>query len=143
MEYDNPNGSLRIWIQNWNGIEKSDMRKFQYDLYEMKKRQVQYFSIIESTVNVSNKNFQQQLKDEFQVVFPDGELLLTNTPQYKSKSRSQPGGVASAYSGKLRMRYKGQGQDKLGRWHHHPLRGWPLATENRPLAAEELGRLVA
>ena len=123
MHYNNMNGTVRIWSQNWNGIEKNDSRKFQYDLYEMQQKHIHYFSVIESTVNTGNKQFVQKLKDDFSIIYPDGELLLTNTPGYTSKSKSQPGGIASAYSGKLRTRIKSHGSDSLGRWHYHEFYG--------------------
>ena len=75
MQYDNLKNNLRIWVQNWNGLEKTDMNKFQYDLYEMKRRDIQYFSIIESTVNTTNKHVTQKLEESFDRIYPDA-----NTP---------------------------------------------------------------
>ena len=46
-------------------------------------------------------------------IIPNGDIMITNTPDFPTHTPAQPGGLLSDYQGKFRSRYHKCGRDHL------------------------------
>ena len=74
-----------------------------------------YLSIVETKVNMSNASSLKQINSSFSEITNGGTVKTNNTPNFSNQTHSQPGGVLSAFYGKLHQRYNKSGFDKYGR----------------------------
>ena len=123
MEDIKEEGVLRIWHQNWNGMEKYDEEIMKYQLSLLIDNQINYFTIVESRINRNYKKSMEKWERAKESIVPNGEMKFTSTPGFPTYTASQPGGVVSGYQGSLRGRYRTQSSDPLGRWHYHQFQG--------------------
>jgi len=118
------NACTRFWLQNARGLPSTfDGNLFRYDLTNIRDNFIHYYALPEARINTSNSDITNHLSQIHQNVFGSGALTITNTPGYPKKSRSQPGGVASGFYGRLENRYARTKKDNLGRWHYHEFFG--------------------
>ena len=113
-------GNMRLWFQKCNSqVKKGDVREFQYDIANMADAGVTYFGFSESCINTNKYGYANKICDAFKQVIPSGGFSINNTSDYPRNSTYQPGGVTAGFDSMLRMRYLGEGKDKLGRWVYH------------------------
>ena len=114
----------RFWMQNARGLPSSyDGNLFRYDLHNILSHNIHYYSFPESQINTSNSDITSHLSQIHHNTFGSGTLTITNTPKFPTKSRHQPGGIASVFYGRLENRYACTKKDQLGRWHYHEFFG--------------------
>ena len=115
-EEKNP-GDMRIWMQNWNGIEKYDVDVMSYQLSVLVDNNIDYFSIIENKFNQYHKQTSKKWDVAKDQIMPNGTLTHTSTPGFPLKTPYQPGGLTSGFWGKIAHRHQKTYRDKYGRWH--------------------------
>ena len=115
-EEKNP-GDMRLWLQNWNGVEKYDVDVMTYQLSVLIDNKVDYFSIVESQFNQYYKQAVKKWDIAKDQIMPNGTVTFTSTPGFPLKSPYQPGGVMSGFWGKLAYRHQKTIRDRYGRWH--------------------------
>ena len=123
MEVEKEEGTIRVWLQNWNGVEKLKEEMMLYQLSVIVDNNVNYFGITESRLNQFNRIVNKKWELARDRIMPNGELLVTNTPGYPIDTPHQPGGVFSGFLGELYPRYDKYGRDPMGRWHYHQFYG--------------------
>ena len=138
-------GDMRLWLQNWNGIEKYDVDIMTYQLSVLVDNKIDYFSIVESQFNQYYKQTVKKWDKARDQIIPNGTISHTSTPGFPLKSPYQPGGVMSGFWGKLAQRHQKTIRDQYGRWHVDQFYGkekclkiYTLYRVN-PSSGEELG----
>ena len=116
-------GVLRMWVQNWNGMERNDVEMMKYQLSTLVDNNINYFSIIESKLNQYHKVAKKQWENARESILPNGDITITSTPGYPIHKSYQPGGIMSGLHGRLRSRLSLTHRDPLGRWHYHQFYG--------------------
>ena len=123
MEEVRQEGVMRVWHQNWNGVEKYDEEIMKYQLSLLIDNNINYFSIVETRINQNHKQSMEKWRGAKESIIPNGEIKFTSTPDFPNDTPNQPGGLLSGYHGALRSRYRTQQVDKMGRWHYHQFQG--------------------
>ena len=123
IEVDKQKGTTRMWLQNWNGIEKIHDEMMMYQLSTLIDNNVNYFGVTESRMNQYNRLVNKKWELARDRIMPHGEMLVTSTPGYPTDTPHQPGGVVSGFHGELYSRYDKSGRDPMGRWHYHQFYG--------------------
>ena len=123
MPVEKEEGTIRIWMQNCNGIEKYGSDKMMYNLSTIIDNNVDYFAMIETRLNQFNKLACKKWDMAQQRIIPNGEIMITSTPGFPIENPTQPGGILSGYRGHFRTRYHTSKRDTLGRWHYHQFFG--------------------
>ena len=114
----------RFWLQNCRGLPTTkDKNRFQYNLYNMVKNNIHYYSLPEASINISNTETVSHIQQVHYNVVQSGIFTITNTPAFPHQHRRQPGGVASGFYGRLENQYAKTVKDKYGRWHYHEYYG--------------------
>ena len=123
MPETNENGTIRLWLQNWNGAEKWNEHKIMYQLSTLVDNNIHYFSIIESRINQYHKETCDKWRRSKERIMPNGEILISSVPGVPPTTPGQPGGLLSGYNGPLKTKYSTCKRDKMGRWHYHEFFG--------------------
>ena len=119
----NEEGTIRLWLQNWNGAEKWNEHKIMYQLSTLVDNNIHYFSIIESRINQYHKETNDKWRKCKERIMPNGDILLTSVPGVPTTTVGQPGGILSGYNGPLKTKYTTHKRDPMGRWHYHEFYG--------------------
>ena len=118
------NNCTRFWLQNCRGLPTTkDKNWFQYDMCNIVKNNIHYYSLPEANINVSNTEIVSHIQQVHYNIVQSGTFTITNTPSYPHQHRRQPGGIASGFYGRLENRYAKTVKDKYGRWHYHEYYG--------------------
>ena len=75
-----------------------------------------YMTFTETCVNTSKPGYITLIKQAYAQIVTNGQMNITNTPDFHKNTNYQPGGVASGFDGTLRGIYLRSGRDKMGRW---------------------------
>jgi len=109
--------NTRLWLQNPNGVSAHDnFRAFRGDLEELRDNEIDFVSLPETKLNISNKFVCERFRNVLDLHLPNVKSCIANTKGFNSELQYQPGGVAAIATNKLAGRYAGQGTDKLGRY---------------------------
>ena len=107
------NNCTRFWLQNCRGLPTTkDKNWFQYDMCNIVKNNIHYYSLPEANINVSNTEIVSHIQQVHYNIVQSGTFTITNTPAYPHQHRRQPGGIASGFYGRLENRYAKTVKDK-------------------------------
>ena len=123
MPVEKNQGDVRLWLQNWNGIEKYDTDIMTYQLSILADNNIDYFSLIENQFNQYHKQASKKWDLATDQIMSNGTITHTSTPGFPLKTPYQPGGITSGFWGKLAHRFQKTIRDKYGRWHIHQFYG--------------------
>ena len=107
----------RFWFHNCNGMTTAhDHIRFQHEISSYISNDIHFISLAETRINVCNKLTSFQIENSMSQLLPNSKIFLHNTPGYNNTTNYQPGGVASAFYGRLQQRYVTTTRDPYGRW---------------------------
>ena len=117
MENKGMKKHVRFWMQNVHGlVQSNNIHDFQFDIATLADRNINYMTFTETCVNTSKPGYSTLIKQAYAQIVTNGQLNITNTPDFHKKTNYQPGGIASGFDGTLRSKYLRSGRDKMGRW---------------------------
>ena len=107
----------RIWIQNVFGLDISNnFNPYLEHLEFVKRYNIQFLALTESHLNHQNIYVKENIEASHSIVYPEGHVLLTNTPTDDYDDTRRSGGILTSTQGKLSYRYAGGGCDRGGRF---------------------------
>ena len=119
----------RFWVQNCQGmITARDLNRFHYEMQLYLDNNIHYLALSETRINPSHTQTIYEIEHGFNHLISHGRIDVVNTPKFTCSSSYQPGGVASAFHGRISNRYTKTIRDPIGRWVLHEFVG-----KERPL----------
>ena len=109
--------NTRIMLHNCNSLAQysRDTNLVSAVYKNWLQKDVHVMALTETRLNRTNHRF-SDMSTLFRNTVRDGDIAFANTPGYKSKTISQPGGVGIGFHGRIQQRFEKFGYDKLGRW---------------------------
>ena len=106
---------------------------------------IHYLAFSETRINPSHTQTIYEIDHGFTHLVTHGRIDIVNTPGFRSSSAFQPGGIASAFHGKISNRYTKTIRGPAGRWVIHefvgkekPLRVYNVYRVNQKIAKQIL-----
>jgi len=107
----------RLWIQNVFGLDISNnFNPYLEHLDFIKRYNIQFLALTESHLNHQNRYVKENIEASHSIIYPEGHVLLSNTPTDDFEDTRRSGGILSSTQGKLSNRFAGGGCDKGGRY---------------------------
>ena len=112
-----PNGHIRFWTQNRNGINRwNHFKNFAEELQALQHLEVQYISYTETNLNAHSTYIKDQLASVIDEVSPSSHMHLSSTTVSHVSESLQYGGTLSLAQGPISDRFTSKGTDKYGRY---------------------------
>ena len=107
----------RIWIQNVNGLNIShNFNPYLEHLEHMKRYNIHFLALTETHLNNQNIYIKDNLVASHKMIYPEGHVIITNTPTTDYDDTCQSGDILSSTQNRLSNRYAGGGSDLGGRY---------------------------
>ena len=107
----------RLWIQNVYGLDISNnFNPYLEHLDFIKRYNIQFLALTESHLNHQNIYVKENIEASHSMVYPEGHVLLANTPTDDYEDTRRSGGILTSTQGRLSYRYAGGGCDKGERY---------------------------
>ena len=114
----------RFWLQNCQGmVTAQDINRFHFEMEQYLDNNIHYMAFTESRLNPNHTKTTYDIEHGFNHLVSHGRIDLANTPGFNPHSAFQPGGVVSAFHGRMSNRYTKTVRDKAGRWIMHEFVG--------------------
>lgn len=107
----------RFWIQNVHGLNISyNFNPYLEHLDFIKRYNIQFLALIETHLNHQNQYVKENIEASHKMIYPEGHVVLTNTPTNDYDDTRKSGGILISTQGRLSQRYAGGGCDPGGRY---------------------------
>ena len=114
----------RFWSQNCQGLVTAhDINRYHFENQMYLDHNIHYLAFSETRINPAHTQTIYEIDHGFNHLVSHGRIDIVNTPGYRSNSAYQPGGVASAFHGRISNRYTKTIRDPAGRWVVHEFVG--------------------
>ena len=112
------NQSVRIWAQNFNGIDRqNNFKHFADEIITINSVETQIIAITETNLNSHNTYVTDQLTSVFEEITPGSQFVMSSTNISHPSETLQYGGALTLSQGHMAMRIAKKGKDKFGRYH--------------------------